>query len=171
MPGPGQETWSVCMNGQHGPSTIAVSREQHNYARLHGRWLLLARGIWITLVVLSLGTFFASLPVYIARKQTLCAGTECTYGVLLTPSQVEVLKGIGLSLSEYAVYTVAFTLATIVVCLVVSSQPMMAGLGGAFCFSWWPVRPLMQARGRSAGIVENECVPAPGDHAFCRFCS
>src|SRR5215472_1273634 len=120
MPGPGQETWSVCMNGQHGPSTMAASREQHNYARLHGRWLLLARGIWITLVVLSLGTSFASLPVYMARKQTLCAGTECTYGVLLTPAQAEVLKGIGLSLGDYAASNVAFTLATIVVCLVVS---------------------------------------------------
>jgi len=109
------------MNGQHGPSTMAVSREQHNYARLHGRWLLLARGIWITLVVLSLGTFFASLPVYIARKQTLCAGTECTTGVLLTPSQAEVLKGIGLSLSDYAASSVAFALATIVVFLVVST--------------------------------------------------
>src|SRR5215472_3272124 len=84
------------------------------------RWLLLARGIWITLVVLSLGTFGASLPVYIARKQTLCAGTECTYGVLLTPAQAEVLKGIGLSLGDYAASNVAFTLATIVVCLVVS---------------------------------------------------
>jgi hypothetical protein len=109
------------MNGQHGPPTMTASREQHNYARLHGRWLLLARGIWITLVVLSLGTFFANLPVYIARKQTLCAGTECTSGVLLTPEQAEVLKGIGLSLSDYAAYTVAFTLASIVVCLVVST--------------------------------------------------
>jgi hypothetical protein len=109
------------MNGQHGPPTMAASREQHNYARVPGRWLLLARGIWITLVVLSLGTSFASLPVYIARKQTLCAGTECTYGVLLTPSQVEVLKGIGLSLGDYAASNVAFTLATIVVCLVVST--------------------------------------------------
>ena len=82
------------MNGHHGPPTMAASREQHNYARLHGRWLLLARGIWITLVVLSLGTSFASLPVYMARKQTLCAGTECTYGVLLTPRKQRCSKGL-----------------------------------------------------------------------------
>ena len=109
------------MNDQHGPPTMAASRERHSYARVPGRWLLLARGIWITLVVLSLGTFFASLPVYIAQQQTLCAGTECTYGMLLTPSQAEVLKGIGLSLSDYAASSVAFTLATIVLCLVVST--------------------------------------------------
>ncbi len=100
---------------------MTESREQHSYARLHGLWLLLARGVWITLVILTLVIFFASLPVYIALRQTLCAGTECAYGVLLTPAQVEVLKGIGLSLSDYAVYTVAFTLATIVLYLGVST--------------------------------------------------
>jgi hypothetical protein len=108
------------MNVKHAPTAMTESRERHSSARLQGRWLLLARGIWITLVVLSLGTFFANLPVYIARKQTLCVGTECTYGVLLSSEQAEVLKGIGLSLSDYAAYTVAFTLATIVLYLVVS---------------------------------------------------
>ncbi len=109
------------MNVEQAPTEGTVSRERHSSARLHGRWLILARGLWITLVVLTLAIFGASLPVYIARQQTLCAGTECTYGVLLTPSQAEVLKGIGLSLSDYAAYTVAFTLATMVVCLVVST--------------------------------------------------
>src|SRR5258708_36794315 len=109
------------MNIQHAPTEMTESRERLSSARLQGRWLILARGLWITLVVLTLAIFGASLPVYIARQQTLCAGTECTYGVLLTPSQAEVLKGMGLSLSDYAAYTVAFTLATIVVCLVVST--------------------------------------------------
>ncbi len=102
----------------------STKTRQHSHAldtRLQGRWLLLARAGWVVLVVLTLTIFFASLPVYMARQQTLCVGTECTYGVLLTPSQAEVLKGIGLSLSDYAAYTVAFTLATIVVCLVVST--------------------------------------------------
>jgi hypothetical protein len=100
---------------------MTESGEQHSYARLHGRWIMLARGIWITLVVLTLAIFGASLPVYIALRQTLCAGTECASGTLLTPAQAEVLTGIGLSLSDYAAYSVAFTLATIVVCLVVST--------------------------------------------------
>ena len=39
----------------------------------------------------------------------------------LTPGQVEALKGIGLSPGNYAAYIVAFTLATMVVCLVVST--------------------------------------------------
>jgi hypothetical protein len=89
--------------------------------RLQGHWLLLARGTWVALVVLTLGIFGASLPVYIALRQTLCAGTECASGTLLTPAQAEVLKGIGLSLSDYAAYTLAYTLATIVLCLGVSA--------------------------------------------------
>jgi hypothetical protein len=109
------------MNVQHAPTTMTESGEPRNYARLHGRWLILARGLWITLVVLSLGTFAASLPVYMARLQTLCVGTECASGVLLTPAQAEVLKGMGLSLGDYAAYSVAFQLAWIVLCLAVST--------------------------------------------------
>ncbi len=109
------------MNIQHAPTEMTESRERLSSARLHGRWLLLARAGWVVLVVLTLTIFFASLPVYIALRQTLCAGTECAYGTFLTPAQAEVLKGIGLSLSDYAAYDVAFTLATIVVCLGLST--------------------------------------------------
>jgi hypothetical protein len=109
------------MNNQHAPTEMTESRERLSSVRLYGRWLLLARGVWITLVVLTLVIFFASLPVYIALQQTLCAGIECASGTLLTPAQAEVLTGIGLSLSDYAAYSVAFTLATIVVCLGVST--------------------------------------------------
>ena len=38
-----------------GPATNAAQM------RLQGRWLLLARGLWITLVIFTLVTFFASL--------------------------------------------------------------------------------------------------------------
>jgi hypothetical protein len=109
------------MNNQHAPTAMTESRERLSSARLYGRWLMVARGVWITLVILTLAIFGASLPVYIALLQTLCAGTECVSGALLTPAQAEVLTGIGLSLSDYAAYSVAFTLAIIVVCLGVST--------------------------------------------------
>ncbi len=89
--------------------------------RLRGRSLILARVGWITLIIFTLATFFASLPVYLAQMQTLCAGTACTFSQQLTPGQVGVLKGMGLSLGNYAAYTVALTLALVVVCLVVST--------------------------------------------------
>ncbi len=108
------------MNVQHVPTAMTESRERHSYARLQGRWLLLARGIWIALVVLTLGIFFASLPVYLAQLQIPCAGSACWW-TQLTPGQVEALKGIGLSPGAYAAYMVALTLATMVVCLGVST--------------------------------------------------
>ncbi len=87
---------------------------------LHGRWLLLARGGWLALVVLTLTVFFASLPAYRAQLQTPCAGSTCGFQQL-TPGQVGALTGMGLSLSVYVAFTVALALASVVVCLVIST--------------------------------------------------
>src|ERR1700693_6556891 len=100
------------MNVQHAPTTMTDSREQHNYAHVHGRWLLLARGLWLTLVVFTSGIFFGSLSEYMTPLQTPCAGTACGFQQL-TPQQAETLKGMGLSLGDYTACTVALTLATI----------------------------------------------------------
>ena len=67
------------MNVQHAPTEMTENCERHIYARLQGRWLLLARGLWITLVVLTLAIVFVSLPVYLAQLQTPCAATACQY--------------------------------------------------------------------------------------------
>ncbi len=110
------------MNVQHAPTTVTESRERYSYARLQGRWLLLARGTWITLAVLILAIFFAILPVYLALLQTPCAGTACAVSSgQLSPRQVGALKGMGLSLGDYAASTVVLTLAIMVLCLVVST--------------------------------------------------
>jgi hypothetical protein len=108
------------MNVEHAPTAMTESRERHSSARLNGRWLLLARGIWITLVVLTLAIFFASLPVYVTQLQTPCAGSACGFQQL-TPEQAETLKGIGLFPDFYTAFTLALTLATIMVYLVVST--------------------------------------------------
>jgi hypothetical protein len=54
------------MNLQHAPIAMIESHERQSYARLYGRWIMVARGIWITLAI-----FFASLSVYLAQLQTL----------------------------------------------------------------------------------------------------
>jgi hypothetical protein len=111
------------MNVQHAPTARTDSREQYSYARLHGRWLVLARLGWVALVVLTLAIYFASLPMHLAQLQTICIGTfgtVCTY-LQLTPAQGEALKGFGLSPGDYAAYTLALTLANLVMCLVVST--------------------------------------------------
>ena len=82
--------------------------------------VLLTRGVWLALVILTLGTFFASLPVYLALLQTPCAGTTCGYEQL-SAGQIGTLKGIGLSIGDYAAYSVALTCATVAVCVVVST--------------------------------------------------
>jgi fumarate reductase subunit D len=109
------------MNVQHAPTAKTESRERHSSPRLQGRWLLLARVVWVALVVLTLAIFFASLPAYLALLQTPCIGPACTNEALLTPEQAGVLKGMGLSLGTYAAYTVALTLASVGLCLVVST--------------------------------------------------
>jgi len=103
------------------PPEMTESREQHSYTRLQGRWLLLARVGWVALVVLTLAIFFASLPVYVALLQTPCAGIACRNEALLTPEQASVLKETGLFPGVYAAYTVAFTIATMVVYFMVST--------------------------------------------------
>ncbi len=103
------------------PPTGNAERPDEVRTHVQGRWLLLARVGWLTLVVLTLAIFFASLPVYVAQLQTPCAGTACANKVLLTPEQAGALKGMGLSPGAYAAYRVALTLALIVVCLVVST--------------------------------------------------
>ncbi len=108
------------MNVENAPTGVTESRERHSYARLYGRWLLLARGLWITLVVLTLVIFFGSLPMYVAQLQTPCTETACEYQQL-THSQAETLKGMGLSLGDYVAFTVALILTSVVVCLVVST--------------------------------------------------
>jgi hypothetical protein len=109
------------MNDEHAPTEVTESREQLSSARLQGRWLVLARVGWVVLAVFTLIVVVASLPVYIAKLQTPCAGSACGNEALGTPKLAGVLKGMGLSIGNYAAYRVALTLATMVVCLVVST--------------------------------------------------
>ncbi len=107
------------MSGE--PAPTKTSERSHALdTRLQGRWLLLARGVWLALVILTLAIFFASLPVYIALLQTPCAGSACIY-YQLTPEQAGALKGIGLIPAVYTAYTVTLTLALMMVCVVVST--------------------------------------------------
>jgi len=53
------------MNLPHAARQAVVSQQRYDEAhtRLHGRWLLLARVIWVAIVVLALGLFVASIPI------------------------------------------------------------------------------------------------------------
>jgi hypothetical protein len=108
------------MNIEHTPRALTERGDRHSYAQVPGRWLLLGRVGWGALVTLTLAICFGSLPVYIALLQTPCAGTGCT-SQQLSLAQAETLTGMGLSPGASAVIIVALTLASVVLCLGVST--------------------------------------------------
>lgn len=60
------------MNLHHAATHIPSSHERQQEAdtRLHGRWLLIARGAWVSVVLLTLAIFLILLPQYFAQLQT-----------------------------------------------------------------------------------------------------
>jgi len=152
------------MNIQHPATAITENRERYSYARLHGRWLLLARGLWITLVILTLTIFFASLPTYMAQLQTPCVGAACIYQQL-TPGQVETLTGMGLSPADYAAFTIVLALVCMLVCLVVSaliilrrSDDQMAFIVALMLVVLGPIIIAGDISISSPWLVPNECL-------------
>src|SRR5262249_40963936 len=85
-----------------------------------GHWSVLARGIWMTMVILTIVICLASLPMYLTQLQTLCAPSTCHYQQL-TPAEAETLTGIGWSLGQYATLTLTLLLVSAGACLVVST--------------------------------------------------
>jgi hypothetical protein len=98
------------MNGQHAPTAVTESREWHSSVRLQGRWLVLARVLWVAVVVLALGLFFASLPTYFAYLHILVKPSPGAFGPRLTPNDVRSLQAVGLSLDFYAWFNIIFSL-------------------------------------------------------------
>jgi hypothetical protein len=103
----------MAMSLHHAATHLPLSHDQHQEAdtRLHGRRLLLARMIWLTLVVLTLSVCLASLPEYFTELHTVCRLAVCSYGQL-SPDTLVALEHLGLSVGSYA--TFMLVLATLV---------------------------------------------------------
>jgi hypothetical protein len=81
--------------------------------RLHGRRLVLARVVWVAVVVFTLSIFLLSLPAYFAQLQTVCVGVTCVYAYgQLTPGTAQALQNLGLSTGGYAVSILALAIAS-----------------------------------------------------------
>ena len=80
--------------------------------RLSGSRLILARALWLALVVPSLGFFVASLPVYFEQIQRACVDlATCNVAGTLTAKGLQQLPTLGLSVSGYAaLLTIFFTI-------------------------------------------------------------
>jgi hypothetical protein len=76
--------------------------------RLHGSWLMLVRLVCLTLCVLSVGLFVASIPSYFANLHLLCIGAAaaCNTAGQLRADDVQRLYELGLSRDFYATYTI-----------------------------------------------------------------
>ncbi len=109
------------MNLHSAATQIPLSHEGHHEAdtRLHGRWLLIARVAWVSLVILTLAIFVILLPSYFAQLQTVCTGPTCAL-VQPTADTAQAMQKLGLSVRSYATFTFMMTLVTALVCFFVS---------------------------------------------------
>jgi len=109
------------MNRPHAATPIRVNRDRSHEAatRLSGRWLLIGKGTWVSLVLLTLALFVVLLPSYLAQLQTVCSSPTCAL-VQPTSESVQAMQQLGLSISSYATFTLTLTLVTAVVCFLVS---------------------------------------------------
>ena len=97
-----------------GQATRSSDRSGAPDTRLRGRRLILARVVWVTVVSLLVALFLARLPAYYTALQTVCTGAMC--GAQPTPDSAQVLQKLGLSVSIYAAFTLALTIALAFVC-------------------------------------------------------
>ena len=100
-----------------GQATRRSNRSGAPDTRLHGRRLILARVAWVAVVSLIVVSFLAMLPAYYTALQTICTGDMATCGgAQPTPDSAQALQRLGLSVSTYATFTLALTLALAFLC-------------------------------------------------------
>ena len=95
-------------NTQQQNASGSISASTAN-TRLSGSWLLLARAVWLALVLPSVALFIAGLPVYYEQLQRACIGpVECNIAGALTARGLQALLALGVSASEYATFYTIF---------------------------------------------------------------
>jgi hypothetical protein len=99
------------MHGQRASTRTKNDPERQNEAepRQQGRLLVLARIACLVVGVLVLGLFVVTLPTYFAHLHQPCTTAFCSYGQL-SPSGVQVLGTVGLSLDSYAALVVTLAI-------------------------------------------------------------
>jgi hypothetical protein len=77
-----------------------LKRQSEVDTRLHGGWLILARIVWIVMVVLSLTISLVDIPLQFTRLHIVCVGSDCAQQ--LTASIVRDLHKLNLSVDFFA---------------------------------------------------------------------
>ena len=111
------------MKSQPASAAAAVpSSSDSPSTTLRGRWLLLARAIWLGIAILTLALFVAGVAADFARLQVPCPTDAClsTSGQL-TPAERGALADLGLSLGFYAAYAVTLDVVFAAVYVVIAA--------------------------------------------------
>lgn len=101
-------------------TTVPAELSSSTDTQLAGYGLAIARGAWVTSTILALGIFITLLPSYFALLQTTCTSGACAI-VQPTPNTVQAIQKLGLSVTSYAVITLALTIVTTLACFTVSA--------------------------------------------------
>jgi hypothetical protein len=99
------------------PPAMTRERPRRSDTHLHGRWLLLARVVWLAVAALCLSLFVAGIPAEFAQLQIECPTAVCVNGQL-PPDGLRALQDLGLSLDFFAAYGVGLD---VVIALVYSA--------------------------------------------------
>jgi hypothetical protein len=84
--------------------------------RLSGSWLIMARAVWVGLVVPSLGLFVIGLPVYYQQLQRVCMNpATCYIAGTLPATELQALSTIGFSAGGYAALLTIFYAFTVAI--------------------------------------------------------
>jgi hypothetical protein len=84
-------------------------KEQPPYRRLRGRWLLVARAVWLALTAVSVSLFVLSLAPGYRLLRTVCEQGPCG-PEQLSPAGARTVERLGFSLDLYAAYNLALVL-------------------------------------------------------------
>src|SRR6266566_220980 len=93
-----------------------ASPEGAHAAVSHVLWLTLVRIISVGMMILFIGCFIVTVPLYFTRLHTLCSSSSCLLGQL-TPAALRSLHMLGLSLEGYAAFIFTLVLITTFVSL------------------------------------------------------
>lgn len=95
----------------HAPSKMPESAgPRHAGSRLRGRWLVVARLVWLLLAGLTIFLFLFNLPIYMQLMQKVCTAPATCLPWQPTPELVAGLQDWHVSLTNYAIFNLVLTI-------------------------------------------------------------
>ncbi|MBI5291170.1 MAG: AAA family ATPase [Chloroflexi bacterium] len=160
---------------QAAPTLSSIHPSLTSSTALRGRWLWLARAIWVAGAVLALVVLVAAVPVRHEQLLAVCAGSGCVPDQL-DPGTYAALNSLGLSTRPYAVYFLILDLsfavvsiATALIIFIVKSDDWVTLLVSFALITLATVVPSLEEALARAQPVWNTPVAALGGLAVASF--